>query len=65
MMLAILFFRDKQMVMIAAAAQCCNCLGLKNGVFNVEFKMTGMGPKLIEINGRQGGFYIQVRQASG
>jgi hypothetical protein len=53
------------MVMIAAAAQCCNCLGLRNGVFNVEFKMTGMGPKLIEINGRQGGFYIQVRQASG
>ena len=34
-------------------------VGLGNGVFNVEFKMTPTGPKLIEINARMGGFYLR------
>ncbi|KAK3586594.1 hypothetical protein CHS0354_027732 [Potamilus streckersoni] len=48
---------DKQRQLIIAAYQCCLELGLKNGVFNVEFKMEATGPKLIEVNGRMGGFY--------
>ncbi|XP_033739329.1 carnosine synthase 1-like [Pecten maximus] len=37
-----------------AAHQCCCKVGLLNGVFNTEFKMTESGPKLVEINGRIG-----------
>ncbi|KAL3855367.1 hypothetical protein ACJMK2_014578, partial [Sinanodonta woodiana] len=48
---------DKQRQLIIAAYQCCLDLGLKNGVFNVEFKMEATCPKLIEVNGRMGGFY--------
>lgn len=33
--------------------------GLSNGTFNVEMKMTSVGPKLLEINARMGGFYIR------
>ncbi|XP_056016252.1 carnosine synthase 1-like isoform X1 [Ostrea edulis] len=48
---------DKLSQLITAAYQCCTEIGLKNGVFNVEMKMTPTGPKLIEINARMGGFY--------
>ena len=50
---------DKQRQMIVAAHQCCVGIGLVNGVFNVEMKMTPTGPKLLEINARMGGFYIR------
>ncbi|KAK3586596.1 hypothetical protein CHS0354_027737 [Potamilus streckersoni] len=50
---------DKQRQLIVAAYQCCTELGLKNGVFNVEFKMEPTGPKLVEVNGRMGGFYLR------
>ena len=33
--------------------------GLTNGTFNVELKMTAVGPKLLEINARMGGFYLR------
>ncbi|XP_069102063.1 carnosine synthase 1-like [Argopecten irradians] len=39
-----------------AAHQCCCKVGLLNGVFNTEWKMTKSGPKLVEINGRIGGY---------
>ncbi|KAH3823487.1 hypothetical protein DPMN_125291 [Dreissena polymorpha] len=41
--------------------------GLSDGVFNVEFKMTARGPKLIEINGRMGGMYLRkwIRRLHG
>ncbi|XP_060082534.1 carnosine synthase 1-like [Ylistrum balloti] len=42
-----------------AASDCCIDIGLRNGVFNVEMKLTSVGPKLIEINGRMGGDYIR------
>lgn len=32
---------------------------LVSGVFNVEMKMTPIGPKLIEINARMGGYYLR------
>ncbi|XP_072042757.1 carnosine synthase 1-like [Amphiura filiformis] len=49
---------DKQAQLVTAAYQCCNEIGLSNGVYNVEMKMTATGPKLIEINARMGGAYI-------
>jgi hypothetical protein len=52
---------DVQKRVINAATECCNGLGLHNGVFNAEFKLTSAGLKLIKVNGRQGGFYVQVR----
>ncbi|KAK3602003.1 hypothetical protein CHS0354_024783 [Potamilus streckersoni] len=50
---------DKQRQLIIAAYQCCTEIGLENGVFNVEWKMMPTGPKLVEINGRMGGFYLR------
>ncbi|KAL3855356.1 hypothetical protein ACJMK2_014571 [Sinanodonta woodiana] len=50
---------DKQRQLITAAYQCCTEIGLENGVFNVEMKMISTGPKLVEINGRMGGFYLR------
>jgi carnosine synthase len=50
---------DKVGQLITAAYQCCTGIGLVNGVFNVEMKMTQTGPKLIEINARMGGFYLR------
>ncbi|XP_062594790.1 carnosine synthase 1-like [Saccostrea cucullata] len=48
---------DKIGQIVTAAYQCCTEVGLINGVFNVEMKMSPTGPKLIEINARMGGFY--------
>ncbi|XP_052214299.1 carnosine synthase 1-like [Dreissena polymorpha] len=55
---------DRQAQLIVAAFKCCVDIGLSDGVFNVEMKMTARGPKLIEINGRMAGFLsAQVDQA--
>ncbi|XP_013413716.1 carnosine synthase 1 isoform X2 [Lingula anatina] len=43
---------ERQRHLITAALQCISGVGHTDGVFNVEFKMTPTGPKLIEINGR-------------
>ncbi|WAR19234.1 LOW QUALITY PROTEIN: CRNS1-like protein [Mya arenaria] len=48
---------DKQCQLIVAAFQCCLDIGLSDGAYNVEMIITSCGPKLIEINGRMGGFY--------
>ena len=37
---------------------CLIKLKLVNGVYNVEFIMTGLGMKIIDINPRPGGYYI-------
>lgn len=50
---------DKRRQLIVSAYQCCVEIGLVSGVFNVEMKMTPLGPKLIEINARMGGFYLR------
>jgi carnosine synthase len=47
---------DKLGQLTTAAYQCCIGVGLINGVFNVEMKMTPTGPKLIEINARMPGY---------
>ncbi|XP_029431847.1 carnosine synthase 1 isoform X1 [Rhinatrema bivittatum] len=50
---------DKEAQLVTAAYQCCLGCGLVDGVFNVELKLTSMGPRLIEINPRMGGFYLR------
>ncbi|KAM4846201.1 LOW QUALITY PROTEIN: carnosine synthase 1 [Thomomys bottae] len=50
---------EQEAQMVQAAFRCCLGCGLLNGVFNVELKLTGSGPKLIEINPRMGGFYLR------
>ena len=43
--------------LVAAAHQACEAVGLRHGVINVELKLSPTGPKVIDINGRMGGFY--------
>ncbi|XP_036407075.1 carnosine synthase 1-like [Megalops cyprinoides] len=58
---------DKREQLIRAAYHSCLGCGLRDGVFNVELKMTELGPRLIEINARMGGFYLRdwIRQLYG
>ncbi|KAG7275746.1 hypothetical protein CRUP_009849 [Coryphaenoides rupestris] len=50
---------DKRGQLITAAYHACLGCGLRDGVYNVELKMTALGPRLIEINARMGGFYLR------
>ncbi|XP_018610398.1 carnosine synthase 1-like isoform X2 [Scleropages formosus] len=50
---------DKREQLVQAAYHSCLACGLRDGVFNVELKMTTLGPRLIEINARMGGFYLR------
>ncbi|XP_061107050.1 carnosine synthase 1-like isoform X2 [Conger conger] len=50
---------DKRDQLICAAYHSCLACGLRDGVFNVELKMTLLGPRLLEINARMGGFYLR------
>lgn len=50
---------EQEAQLVQAAFRCCLGCGLLDGVFNVELKMTGAGPRLIEINPRMGGFYLR------
>ncbi|XP_053386939.1 carnosine synthase 1-like [Mercenaria mercenaria] len=50
---------DKQARLIEAAYRCCLQIGLCDGTFNVEFKVTENGPKLLEINSRMGGYCLR------
>ncbi|XP_077627577.1 carnosine synthase 1 [Crocuta crocuta] len=50
---------EQEAQLVQAAFRCCLGCGLLDGVFNVELKLTGAGPKLIEINPRMGGFYLR------
>ncbi|MBN3318779.1 CRNS1 synthase, partial [Atractosteus spatula] len=49
---------EKETQLAIAAYQCCLHCGLKNGVYNLDMKLTETGPKLIEINPRPGGGYL-------
>jgi biotin carboxylase len=42
--------------LIDHAAACVLALGFRRGAFNVEVKRTSDGPRLIEVNGRLGGY---------
>lgn len=49
---------ERQQQLISAAWLTCQRIGLKSGVVNVELKFSRFGPKVLEVNGRMGGFYI-------
>ena len=49
---------ELQQQLISAAWLTCQRIGLRSGVVNVELKFSRFGPKIIEVNGRMGGFYI-------
>lgn len=49
---------EKEAQIMAAAYQSCLYCGLENGVYNVDLKLTDLGPKLIEINPRTGGNFL-------
>lgn len=42
--------------LITHAAACVRALGFRRGAFNVEVKRTVRGPRMIEVNGRLGGY---------
>jgi biotin carboxylase len=42
--------------LVAHAAACVRALGFRRGAFNVEVKRTSQGPRMIEVNGRLGGY---------
>ncbi|EPQ06597.1 Carnosine synthase 1 [Myotis brandtii] len=50
---------EQEAQLVQAAFRCCLGCGLLDGVFNIELKLTGAGPRLIEINPRMGGFYLR------
>ncbi|MGW2542512.1 ATP-binding protein [Kitasatospora sp. NPDC001574] len=49
------------------AVQALHAVGYANGISHVEMRLTGSGPRLIEVNGRLGGDLIPhlVREATG
>lgn len=49
---------ELQQQLISAAWLTCQRIGLRSGVVNVELKLSRSGPRIIEVNGRMGGFYI-------
>uniref|UniRef100_A0A8C5BH60 ATP-grasp domain-containing protein n=1 Tax=Gadus morhua TaxID=8049 RepID=A0A8C5BH60_GADMO len=50
---------DKRGQLIRAAYHACLRCGLRDGVYNVELKIPELGPRLIEMNARMGGFYLR------
>lgn len=42
--------------LIDHAADCVRAIGFRRGAFNVEVKRTALGPRMIEVNGRLGGY---------
>lgn len=42
--------------LIDHAAACVRAIGFRRGAFNIEVKRTAFGPRMIEVNGRLGGY---------
>jgi biotin carboxylase len=49
---------ERQQQLIAAAWLACQRVGLRNGLANVELKLSPFGPKVLDLNARMGGIYI-------
>lgn len=47
---------DAEAELIDHAAACVRAIGFRRGAFNVEVKRTAQGPRMIEVNGRMGGY---------
>ena len=48
--------RAAERELIDHAAACVRAIGFRRGAFNVEVKRTNEGPRMIEVNGRLGGY---------
>jgi len=46
-------------LLVDSAMEACLRIGLVTGVFNIELINTLDGPRVIDVNGRMGGFYIR------
>ncbi|MGW4522098.1 ATP-grasp domain-containing protein [Amycolatopsis sp. NPDC004378] len=51
---------ETQQLAIDRAADILTTLGVTNGLAHMEFKLTAGGPRLIEVNGRLGGFLSSI-----
>lgn len=49
---------------LALEATAINAVGVKHGVTHTEIKLTSNGPKIIEINGRLGGYVPEILKRS-
>lgn len=47
---------DAERELIDHAAACVRAIGFRRGAFNIEVKRTAHGPRMIEVNGRMGGY---------
>jgi hypothetical protein len=57
---------DWERDVIGEAARAATALGIRNGVCHIEVKLTAAGPRVIEVNGRLGGFMnALVQRATG
>lgn len=51
---------------LAAVDQAVKALGVRSGILHTEFKLTPKGPRIIEVNGRAGGYIPELaRRAAG
>ena len=48
--------------MVASTDVALRALGVRSGITHTEFKLTADGPRLIEVNGRLGGFQHELQQ---
>jgi biotin carboxylase len=51
---------ETQQLAIERAARILTTLGVTSGLAHMEFKLTATGPRLIEVNGRLGGFLSSI-----
>jgi len=51
---------ETQQLAVERAAQILTALGVTSGLAHMEFKQTATGPRLIEVNGRLGGFLSSI-----
>ncbi|MEP2783303.1 MAG: ATP-grasp domain-containing protein [Pseudoruegeria sp.] len=58
--------QDVEAQVLELEAQAINALGVENGITHTEIKLTAQGPRLIEVNGRLGGYVPEIlKRASG
>lgn len=51
---------------LATVGQAIKALGVRSGILHTEFKLTPNGPRIIEVNGRAGGYIPELaRRAAG
>lgn len=57
---------DRQEAAVRLAADAVRAVGITSGLVHTELKLTATGPRVIEVNGRLGGFHAELYdRASG